>query len=309
MKRRDRVTLKQLRALAAVVEYGTISQAADVLGLTGPAVHGQLKTLEETIGAPLIDRHGRSNATATAQGQALLSAHEEIQGALGRALHQILAMDRGQIGSVVIGVVSTAKYYAPRIVKRLRDEMPEVDVVLKVGNRSETLDGLERGAFDLCIMGRPPRSALARAVRLADHPHVLIAAPDHRLAGAGMIDAGDLVGETFVMRERGSGTRILANRFLADIGAETELSTIEMASNETIKQSVMSGLGLALISAHTVADELDAGRLSTLPMAGLPLLRQWFLILPEDTRATPAVLRAAEFIESHIDELLPQLPS
>lgn len=304
----DQITLKQLRALAAVVEHGTIAQAAQILSLTGPAVHSQLKTLEGAVGSPLLMRDGKGPAVATPQGEAVLAAGHQITATLDRALYRIQALERGQLGSVVLGVVSTAKYFAPRIVHKLRQEMPEVDVVLKVGNRSETMEELARGSYDLCIMGRPPREALGRAVRLADHPHVLIAAPEHRLVGREVVEAKDLAPETFVMREPGSGTRILANRFLADVGGEAEVNMIEMTSNETIKQSVISGLGVALISAHTVADELAHGLLVTLPMRGLPLDRQWFLIGPENADKAPAaVLKASAYITEHIDEMLPRL--
>ncbi|MFZ7089887.1 LysR family transcriptional regulator [Primorskyibacter sp. 2E233] len=306
MSRYDHITFKQLRALAAVIQEGSITQAAEGLGLTGPAVHSQLKSLEDAVGSPLLVREAKKRMIPTPQGEALLQAHAEARAALGRACHTIEALDRGQIGRVVLGVVSTGKYFAPRIVARLRAAMPEVDIRLKVGNRSEILQALSEHRLDLCIMGRPPRDPLMASRVLAPHPHILIAAADHPLVGQGPVSINRLLDEVFVMREPGSGTRILATRYLDEVGQGREVQVIEMDSNETIKQSVMNGLGVALISAHTVADELATGRLVALDCPGLPIWRQWFLLTPSYT-SLPATKRVRDWIAEHGKDALPAL--
>lgn len=304
--RRDQITLKQLRALQMVVQEGSISGAADRLGLTGPAVHNQLKLLEETLDSTLLHREAKKEMQPTPQGEALLQAFSEVRASLDRACDTIAALDRGQIGRVTLGVVSTGKYFAPRIVKKLRDGMPEVDVRLTVGNRQEILEALAERRLDLCIMGRPPRAPLIEGQILAPHPHVLIAAADHPLAGQGPVSVARLLDETFVMREPGSGTRILASRFLDEIGKGREVRIIEMDSNETIKQSVMSGLGIAVLSAHTVADELSAGRLVLLEHPGLPIWRQWFLLSPHE-KPLPAAERVRAWIAENARALMPEI--
>lgn len=165
MRYASQITLKQLRALRAVAAENTISAAALQLGLTGPAVHSQLKSLEEIVGCSLLSREGSDRNAATPQGQALLDAYAEITASLDRAVHQIVALNQGQSGRVVLGVVSTGKYFAPKIVAMLQREMPGIEVSLVIGNRGETIEDLKRGAFDLCIMGRPP----ARAFDRRDH--------------------------------------------------------------------------------------------------------------------------------------------
>lgn len=305
MKRIDRLTLRQLKALDAIVSEGRITAAAEVLRLTPPAVHNQLKTLEETIGAPLVERTGSEGFTPTPEGEALLAAHAEMRAALERAIHQIEALRKGQSGSVVLGVVSTAKYFAPGIVARLRRELPDLDVVLRIGNRQRMLAALAGRELDICIMGRPPREPRVESAVLGPHPHVLIASPAHPLAGRGPVSAEDILDEHFVMREPGSGTRILASRYLDEIGSGQEVDATEMESNETIKQAVMSGLGIALISGHTVVEELRTGRLALLDCPGLPIVRQWFLVRREDAVPTMASRSVWNWILERRGGLLP----
>lgn len=307
MHRLDQISLKQLRALESVVAEGSIAAAAERLNLTAPAVHNQLKLLEETIGSPLVLRGGQDRNRPTPQGEALIAAYAETCAALERAMHQIAAIDRGQRGSVVLGVVSTAKYFAPGIVARLESALPEIEVVLRVGNRESIVAALARRELDLCIMGRPPREPMVEAVSLGDHPHVLIAAADHPLATGRAPETEELLAQRFVMREPGSGTRALAIRFLDEIGLGREVRMIEMSSNETIKQAVMSCLGIAVISAHTVAEELRAGRLVALRYPGFPILRSWFLLSHAEMTLTPAAEQVRNWITGHKAEILPRI--
>lgn len=307
MKRVDRITFKQLRALKLVADHGTIAGAADALGLTGPAVHNQLKTLEDMVGSPLLMREGAERNRPTPQGRALIAAHDEARAAMERAIHQIDAIDAGRRGSVVLGTVSTAKYFAPGMVARLHEAMPDIEVILKVGNREQIIAALQRRELDLCVMGRPPREPLVEARVLGDHPHILIAAPSHRLAAKGRIDPEELLAERFVLREPGSGTRILATRFLDDLGEGAVVRVTEMDSNETIKQAVISGLGLALISAHTVAEELRSWRLVALDCPGMPILRKWYLLRREDQALSPAAREVRDWILEHTDRIFPAL--
>lgn len=276
MQRVSQITFRQLRALKTVGEHHTFTAAAEALNLTAPAVHSQLKNLEDIIGAKLLERVSKDRAELTAHGEALVQAHEEICATLERSIRQINAIDAGRAGSVTLGVVSTGKYFAPLIVALLGVAMPDVVVELVIGNRGEIIEGLRHGTYDLCIMGRPPREPVVEAVPLGPHPHVVIARPDHPLAGRAQLKTSDLAGERFVLREDGSGTRILAERFLTEV-SDGPVTTVEMSSNETIKQAVLQGLGVAVISAHTVTYELEVGRLAALRVEGMPIVRTWYL--------------------------------
>ena len=161
---------------------------------------------------------------------------------------------------------------------RLRREFPGIEIELKVGNRGETMTALAEGRLDLAIMGRPPREPAVEAEVLGPHPHVIVAGPDHPLAVVTRVEPAALWDETFLSREEGSGTRILMTRFIDRIAEGRIVRTIEMGTNETIKQAVMAGLGIALISGHTVVEELRQRRLVALPIEGLPIVRHWFLI-------------------------------
>lgn len=308
MRRLASLTFKQLRALEAVDRTGSISRAAEELGLSAPAVHSQLKALEQTFGCAMLSRDGAGPFAATPEGEALLLAHERADAGFRLALRRIDALQKGMAGTVVLGVVSTGKYFAPAIVARLRKACPEIEVLLQIGNRDAIIGALQDGALDLAIMGRPPREPVLDALSLGDHPHVLIAPPDHPLVGAAEITPDELLRETILMREQGSGTRILATRFLDRIGEGKTYERAEIGTNETIKQAVIAGLGVALISYHTVVEELRSGRLVTLDLPGLPIMRHWFLLHPAETPLSGAARTVWQFIATEKDSFLPHWP-
>lgn len=300
--------MKQLRALETVARHGSITLAADELGLTAPAVHSQLGTLEANFGCAMLQRGRTGGFAPTEEGRALLLAHQKAQSALAIAIHRIEALQRGLAGNVVLGVVSTGKYFAPGLVARLRRAYPDIEIVLRIGNRDSVIQALEGGAIDLAIMGRPPRDPPVEARPIGAHPHLLIAPPDHPLVQRGTIGAADLLAQTFLLREPGSGTRILTNRWLDRIGEVRPFDATEMESNETIKQAVMAGLGIALISYHTVIEELRSGRLVALRAEGLPIMRHWFLLHRQDLDLTPAIATVRGFIDAQRGDYLPELP-
>jgi LysR family transcriptional regulator, low CO2-responsive transcriptional regulator len=303
------LTRKQLRVLAATAERGSVSGAAALLHVTPPAISVQLKALEELIGAPLFRRSGEGPFTPTEIGLELLGLAQDFERMAARVGERIAALKAGASGSVVFGVESTAKYLAPSIVAAFQRASPGVRVTLTVGNRGEITQGLERHLFDLTIMGRPPAHIELEAATLGDHPYVLIAPPDHRLAGDPDILAEDLLRERFLAREEGSGTRILMERFLERIGGGRIFEVVEMGTNETIKQSVMAGLGIALISAHTCVTEIADGHLATLQVTGLPLVRQWFLLHRPDRELSRAARKFRDFVIDGRSKLLPKLPT
>jgi len=298
------LSLKQLRAFAATIRTGSVTQAAHALFVTPPAVTTHLKSLEKIVGQPIYEKNP-DGPEPTEVGRELLEAADEIEKVIERARVKIEALASGATGSVILGVVSTGKYFAPGIVARFRQDHPEILVRLAIGNRTEIIKGLERREYDLLIMGRPPAHVAVEREVLGDHPHVLVAAPDHPLVGDPEILPEDLLRETFLAREEGSGTRLLMGRFLERIGGGRSFSTVEMGTNETIKQAVMAGLGIAIISAHTCHSELAEGKLALLQAEGLPLVRPWFLIHRSDRELTKAAEVLRRFIVDHKGEVLP----
>lgn len=286
--RHEAITLRQLRALDAVAQARSITGAAQALGLTAPAVHSQLRVLEDAVGAALVFRDGAHAFQPTPAGEALLLGARRADAALRAALGDIEALQQGRAGRVVLAVVSTAKYFVPALVAELGRSLPGIEISLRVGNRDWVVAALRDGTVDMAITGRPPREPRVTAADIGPHPHVLIAPPAHPLAALPEVPAQAILAEPLILREPGSGTRLLAQRFLDRLGEGQSYAAIEMDSNETIKQAVMAGLGIALISAHTVSDELNAGRLVALRRHDLPIIRRWFLLHREDMPPTGA---------------------
>jgi DNA-binding transcriptional LysR family regulator len=275
--------------------------------VTPPAISIQLKLLEDGVGSPLFHRDAGTPFVPTEIGAELQSMALDIEKLTAQTIARVAALQGGAIESVIFGVVSTAKYLAPYLVAAFARAHPEIKVTLAVGNRGDIVRGLERYEYDLAMMGRPPGDLRIESAPLADNPHVLIAPPDHRLAGKSGIQVEDLLGENFLAREQGSGTRILMERFLARIESERTFNIVEMGANETIKQSVMAGLGVAIISAHTCTSEIASGRLITLQVAGLPLVRQWFLVHRADRTPSMATKKFKAFVLDQGATLLPKI--
>lgn len=292
MRGLEALTLRQLRALAAVARMGSMAAAGETLGLTAPAVHAQIRALEGLLGVSLLQRRADSaGSAATPEGEIAMEAGRRIEEILRRCAADLEAHAQGKTGRVVLGAVSTGKYFAPRLVAALRKSLPEIEVVLRESNRERLIEGLERAELDLAVMGRPPRRPEVEADPLGPHPHGIIAPPDHPLVGRAAVSAEDLLRETMISREQGSGTRIVMTRYLDGLADGRLFDLVEMGSNESIKQAVMAGLGLAFLSLHTATEELRQGRLALIAAPGLPLLRRWFLVRPLAAPARPAVER------------------
>lgn len=305
----DALSLKQFRALLAVVEKGSITLAAEKLNQTPPTIHSQIRNLEVAVGEPILTRGADgSGFRPTEAGQRIVIAAQRIDAVLSQAAEQIDALSRGKTGHVHLGIVSTAKYFAPRLVRLLQDRLPDVEFTLRDDNRQHTIAALDRGEFDLAIMGRPPRHVLSQSVPLGPNPHGIVLPPDHPLAQHDGYDPSALLRETFLSREAGSGTRILMERFIDRLGEGHAPTKVVMSSNETIKQAVLAGLGIGFLSLHTVHDEVEAGRLVLLRGTDLPVMRHWYLVPgTEDVMAiSMATRRCAEEIEALGGAYLPK---
>lgn len=299
-------TLKQFHLVALAHETGSYAAAGARAGLSPPAVTAQMKQLEEEIGLPLFERLG-GRLQPTAAGREILDAAARIELTLGECARALAAIRRPDAGSIVVGVVSTAKYYAPMALGAFRRTHPDIELKLVVGNRSDIIAGLIGLTLDLAIMGRPPAELDADTMVIGDHPHIMIAPPDHPLAAERGLSPARLSGEAFLVREVGSGTRGLMSRLFEEAGVPHPRIAMEIGSNETVKQAVMAGLGLAFISAHTVAAEIADGRLAMLDVAGLPVVRQWLAVRNRDKRLMPATRSLQDFLAREGGRFMPKL--
>ncbi len=303
----ERVTLKQLRALGAVVRTGTISQAAKELSVTPPAVSMQMRLLAETVGLPVVERTG-SRLRPTDAGLVVLDGVRRCESALAACGEALEEMKGAGGGRVKVGVVSTAKYFAPHALAAFARAHPKIEMRLSVGNRGETIEALRGYDLDFAVMGRPPGGIEVESAVIGNHPHIIVAPPGHPMAGRRDIAFADLAGETFLLREDGSGTRALMQRLFDEAGLNPNLG-MEIGSNETIKQAVIAGLGIAMISAHTVGAELQDGRLRELDVTGLPVMRQWFTVKLEKKRLLPAARAFWDFLVDSGTKYLPEANS
>jgi DNA-binding transcriptional LysR family regulator len=274
-----------MRVFATVARHLSFTRAARELHLTQPAVSQQVKLLEAGIGLPLFEHIGRKVHLTSAGAELLRYANQAID--LMRAAGEALAAMRGlKRGVLQLGAVSTAKYFAPSLLAAFTPAYPEVTIKFSVGNREEIIKQLAANEIDLVIMGRPPRELDTIAEPFAKHPLVIIAAPDHALARKRRIRLKQLGAENFLIREEGSGTRASLEHVFRDRGA-TYRASMEVSSNETIKQAVMAGMGISFISMHTVGLELVARKLVVLDVVGLPIVRDWYVIHLREKRLSP----------------------
>jgi len=297
-----RYTLRQLELFSAVARCKSLTRAAEEVHLTQPAVSMQVRQLEASLGLPLFEPEGR--------GIRLTEAGREFAGHVEEVLERVQNLDeiaarwRGvRTGRVRLGVVSTAKYFVPKLLGQFLRSHPGIDFRLSVHNREEILRELSGNTVDLVIMGRPPEEIECTATPFAPNLLGIVAAPEHRLSRRRRMELAELAEEPFIVREPGSGTRAAMERVFAAHRTKFQTS-MEMASNETIKQAVIAGLGLGFLSLHTVRHELATGRLVLLDIVGLPVRRQWYLVQRASRRLVPAAEEFGAFLVREAEALI-----
>ncbi len=298
------LTLKQMRGFEAVVHAGSVSSAARDLHLTPPAVSLQLRDLENAIGVPLLERND-SGLVTTVAGQELFELNQEIQNSLDRFGEKITELKGIDHGVVSVGVVSTARYFAPMVLAEFMKIYQDIKIQLLVGNRDATMEKLENMELDFAITGLPPDHFEVKKEFISNHPQIIIASPEHPLAEKKRIALPELRQETFLLRESGSGTRSITDKLFARCKGLPK-SGLEFGSNETIKQAVMAGMGIAVISAHTVAAELKERRLVALDVEGLPINRKWFVVKHANKRFMPSAQALWNFVARNGKHYLPK---
>jgi LysR family transcriptional regulator for metE and metH len=304
-KRLRDLTLRQLRSLAALAAGGSATAAAAKLNLTQPAVTLQLRGLQDLAELPLLQRTS-SGMLLTEAGLELLTLFGRIEAAVS-ASETTLDMMAGRTGGhVAIGAVSTAEYFVPFAIAAFSKLYPKIQVNLKIGNREEIRQSLRGYDLDFVIMGRPPQDMDIEHHLIGDHPHIIVAPRSHRLAGVSGLSTDDLTEETLLTREPGSGTRTLMEQFFEGTTPQPRIG-MALSSNESIKQAVIAGLGIAFISAHTVATELDDGRLVVLDVAGLPVVRQWLVVRRTDKVLLPPAQAMLDFLRREGAAFLPPM--
>ncbi len=290
------ISLRQLRVFEAVANNHSYTRAAEELHLSQPAVSMQVRQLEDAIGLLLFERLGKQ-IVATAAGRELYYYSRAINRSLSEMEEVMESLKGLNRGSLQIAVASTVNYFAPRLLAVFHQRYPGIGLRLDVTNRETLVQMLDSNSVDLVLMGVPPKNVDVESEAFMDNPLVVIAPPDHPLANAHQIPIERLAEEIFVMREAGSGTRQAMERFFSERGLSIRHG-MQMTRNEAVKQAVRSGLGLSVVSLHTIELELETRRLVTLDVEGFPDRRQWYLVYRRGKRLSPAASAFRDFVLS-----------
>jgi DNA-binding transcriptional LysR family regulator len=301
------VTVRQLQVFVEAAESMSFARAAEKLHLSAAGVSFQIKQIEAQSGFALFERAGKAQ-TLTEAGRSLIIYAKRVLQSLQDADQAMMALKGVTGGRVTIGLVSTAKYLVPHMLARFKTIYPGIVIHLRDGNRRDINAALAKGEIDLAVMGQPLPNPEIVAEAFAEHPTVIAAATTHRLAGRAHVRLEELMGEYFITREEGAGTRSQFDQLFRDVAFNPRV-TMTSSSNETIKQAVMAGMGVALISRHTVGLELHLGIISILQVDGFPLIRSWYVahrrnmpLLPVHERLRRFLLEEGQSIIDEIDE-------
>lgn len=288
-------SLSQLRVFEAVAQYESYTRAAEKLFMTQPAISMQIKQLEEDSGLALFERQG-NKMMLTAIGKEVqhyahrvLQAHNDLLGVMKE-----LKGVKG--GHLVISVATTANYFVTQLLAEFSRLHEGINITLDVTNRQALLDQLEHHEPDMVIMGEPPKGYGLQSERLMENPLVVIAAPHHSLLNHSTpIPLKVALAERFVIREKSSGTRSALERHLREHQVSFQ-QTLEMRSNESIKHAAEAGLGLGVVSLHTIQPELESGRLTILDVEHFPIQRYWHIVMRKGKRLSPIAQEFKRFV-------------
>ena len=273
-------TLRQLQVFEAIVRLGSFTRAAEELFLTQPTVSMQIKKLTDVLGLPLFEHVGR-NVEPTEAGLELYKSSRELFETLANLEMTVADLKGLKVGRLRMGVITTAKYLAPEILGEFSRLYPGIDLALKVTNRERIIERMHRNEDDLYIMGQAPEDELdVEAFPFAPNPLVVMAPRNHELVGKKNIPLSKIAEQPFIMREPGSGIRDATLRLFAGKDLRPRVR-MELGSNEAIKHAVVGGLGLSVLSLHTLALEGPDGPVAILDVEQFPIHRQWYIVHPK----------------------------
>ncbi|CAI8940318.1 LysR family transcriptional regulator [Methylocaldum szegediense] len=296
------ITLRQLKVFERVARCLSFTRAAEELYLTQPAVSMQIKQFEDAVGLPLFERLGKK-IYLTRAGEELYRLSRTISLQLEEAEQLIEELKGTEGGHLAVSVASTVHYFAIRLLADFCRRYPKVKVRFKVTNRKGLLQQLDDNEADIVLMGQPPEDQDLVAEAFMVNPLVMVAAANHPLAGKKSIPLSELSQETFLMREKGSGTRDAVERFLAEKGVQISAS-MEMNTNSAIKQGVEEGLGLGIVSIHTVERELEDGRIVVLDVESFPIMRQWYIVHRAGKRLSAVAREFEAFVRTEAERFV-----
>jgi len=296
------ITLHQLKAFQAIAKYQSITKAAEAMSMTQPAVSIQLKNLQEQFEVPLTEIIGK-RIHITEFGQELVDTADRIFGELGQIEEKMLELKELLGGKIRISAVSTGKYIIPYLMADFMKVHPHVEISLEVSNRNKVLAHLQENATDLALVSLLPEDLDLENIQLAENKWFLACSPENKESFQTYIHSGAWDKVRFVLREKGSGTRTIMEKFFneRDIPVENRL---ELTTNEAVKQALMAGLGTSLLSNYSMAQEIKEGRIAVLEFPDLPLKADWKLIWLKQKKHSPAVKAFIRWLSENRKEVL-----
>jgi len=270
------LTLRQIRIFLSATKHMSFSRAAEELHITAPAVSLQIKEMEEDIGVSLFIRENKKIGLTTA-GEYFLLYARRVSSTLNEANTMMERLRGTPVSILKIGLVSTAKYFIPQVLSEFKKDNPNLHIKIEVRNRQQLVELLRDGEIDIAIMGQPPKEIDTRAEAFASHPHVFISSPLNPLAGKMNLPPEVLNEFEIISREPGSGTRFIMERYFTEHNISPIVS-MEMSSNETIKQAVIANLGITFISLHTIGNEVTNQQIAILDIQNTPIIRTWHVV-------------------------------
>jgi DNA-binding transcriptional LysR family regulator len=237
----------------------------------------QMKKLADTVGVPLIEQVGKK-IHLTPDGQQLAQATREVFGIMDHYMMSVAERQGLKQGRLSLMAITTASYFAPRLLGEFVKLYPGIDVSLRVTNKEQVLASIADNLDDLYFLGQPPEDIDVVATPIMDNPIIVLAAPDHPLAGKKKISLERIAKEPWLMREKGSGTRNAIERIFSGHGLNIH-PRLELGSNEAIKQAILAGLGISALSRHALTLN-QPGQFAVLDVESFPILRHWYAVYP-----------------------------
>jgi DNA-binding transcriptional LysR family regulator len=296
------VTFRQLKVFESAARHLSYTRAAEELHLSQPGVSMQIKQLEDVAGLPLFEQIGKK-MYLTAAGREIYAYSKSIGHLLDEAEGVLDELKGLQTGRLSISVATTASHFTTRLLAAFSQQHEDVTITLDITNRASLREQLDANRPDLVIMGQPPEGVEVEAEAFMENPLVMIASPDHPMASERQIDLERFEDEHFVVRESGSGTRSAIERFFTEHDVSFHTG-IEMSSNEAIKQAVEAGLGLGIVSIHTLELELETKRLQVLDVIDFPIRRHWYVIQRKGKRLSPIARVFKTFVLEQAKEFI-----
>ena len=268
-------TLHQLKVFETVARHGSFTRAAEELLITQPTVSSQVKQLTKAVGLPLFEQIGKS-LYLTEAGKNLLITCQDVFERLENFEMKIADLKGTKQGELKLAVITTAKYFVPRLLGFFCQDYPGIDVTLQVTNHQEIQQRMLNNEDDLYIVSSPPADIDLSCQPFLNNPLVVVAKKDHFLAGQRNIPVEKLNNQPFIMREKGSGTREAIIKLFAKNKIDVKVK-LELGSNEAIKQAIAGGLGISVLSEHCLISEGISGELTVLDVQNFPIERRWFV--------------------------------